>query len=175
MNWYAGIGARKAPDTAIRQLGGIAVWMADRGWGLRTGGAEGADQAFMYGADHAGGEKQVFLPWNGFNELESEFCHVSAAALKIAEEHHHSWGKLSQGARKLMGRNSRQVLGPALDDPSNCVICWTPGGKGRGGTGQALRIAGHYEIPIFDLGREDQEEVWREIQLHVFEVERSGE
>ena len=31
------------------------------------------------------------------------------------------------------------------------VICWTAGGQRGGGTGQALRIAEHLEVTIFDL------------------------
>ena len=51
-----------------------------------------------------------------------------------------------------MARNSYQVLGRNLDDPVEFVICWTPGGSGSGGTGQAIRIAKDYQIPVFDLG-----------------------
>jgi hypothetical protein len=51
-----------------------------------------------------------------------------------------------------MARNSFQVLGEDLETPATCVICWTPGGKGDGGTGQALRIARHYDVPIIDIG-----------------------
>lgn len=35
------------------------------------------------------------------------------------------------------------------------VICWTKEGKRGGGTGQALRIAQHFYIPIFDLALPD--------------------
>jgi hypothetical protein len=31
------------------------------------------------------------------------------------------------------------------------VVCWTKDGKSSGGTGQALRIAEYYSIPIFNL------------------------
>lgn len=59
---------------------------------------------------------------------------------------------LKDGAKKLQARNSHQVLGLDLNTPSDFIICWTKGGKGIGGTGQALRIAKAYNIPIFDCG-----------------------
>jgi hypothetical protein len=45
------------------------------------------------------------------------------------------------------------VLGLDLETPSKFIICWTKNGKGQGGTGQALRIAKEYGIPIFDAGK----------------------
>ena len=57
-----------------------------------------------------------------------------------------------------MARNAMQVLGPNLDDPSAFIVCWTPdasdGSKTSpktGGTGQALRIAHEYKIPVYNL------------------------
>ena len=35
--------------------------------------------------------------------------------------------------------------------PSNFVVCYTPDGKASGGTGQAIRIAEYYNIPIYNL------------------------
>jgi hypothetical protein len=31
------------------------------------------------------------------------------------------------------------------------VVCWTPGARGRGGTGSAIRLARSREIPVHDL------------------------
>lgn len=51
-----------------------------------------------------------------------------------------------------MLRNTYQVLGPDLKTHSEFVLCWTPSGRGEGGTGQAIRIARAYHIPVYDLG-----------------------
>lgn len=50
-----------------------------------------------------------------------------------------------------MRRNGCQVLGLELDKPSNMVICYTPDGLPSGGTGQAIRIAESYRIPVINL------------------------
>jgi len=39
--------------------------------------------------------------------------------------------------------------------PSNFVICYTPHGKDIGGTSQAIRIAKHHHIPVYNLGNDD--------------------
>ena len=49
-------------------------------------------------------------------------------------------------------RNACQILGMDGETPVSMVICWTPKGLRTGGTGQALRIAEAFNIPIFDLG-----------------------
>jgi hypothetical protein len=45
-----------------------------------------------------------------------------------------------------------QILGEDLKTPCNLVVCYTAGGKGGGGTGQALRAAKDHNVPILDLG-----------------------
>ena len=42
---------------------------------------------------------------------------------------------------------------------SKFVICWTKNGKGTGGTGQAIRIAKGFGIPVFDLAIKDLTDV----------------
>ena len=74
---------------------------------------------------------------------------------EIAKKFHPSWNFLSDGGRKLMIRNTFQILGKDLESPASFVVCWTPGGKISGGTGQALRIAKSLSIPIFNLYEKD--------------------
>lgn len=159
-NHYAGIGSRSTPFEVMRTISRLAGYLASRDWILRSGGADGADAAFEAGVPTPyktrGGNvpktmKQIFLPWESFNGNASNRFKVSKEALEIASHHHPNWAACDRAARLLHGRNVLQVLGPRLDNPSKCVICWTPGGKGGGGTGQAIRIAIAHSIPVFDL------------------------
>ena len=70
----------------------------------------------------------------------------------MAASFHPRWDYLKQGARKLHARNSLQLFGKDMNLASDFVLCWTKDGKGKGGTGQALRIARSYGIPVFDFG-----------------------
>lgn len=152
MIYYAGIGSRETPKEMLEHFDYIASVLANKEFTLRSGGAKGADSAFENGCDRVKGLKEIFLPWRGFENSTSQLYNVSNEAMKIAATYHPYWYNLSQGAQKLQARNSYQVLGYDLNTPSNFVICYTKGGKGSGGTGQAIRIAKANNIPVFDFG-----------------------
>ena len=153
MNYtYAGIGSRKTPEDVLKLFERIGKFLAEKDFTLRSGHAEGADTAFENGCDLVKGEKEIYLPWENFEDSDSKLIVTDKVAFEIAEKHHPYWHNLSEGARKLQARNSHQVLGWDLVSPSDFVICWTENGKGKGGTGQAIRIANSHKIPVFDAG-----------------------
>mgnify|MGYP000949113090 CR=1 FL=1 len=152
MIYYAGIGSRETPIEILNLFEKIGSYLAKNDFILRSGHAGGADQAFERGCDKANGKKEIYLPWRNFEDSNSNLIVQEGKAYEIAEKFHPYWHNLKQGAKKLQARNSHQVLGKDLNTPSNFIICWTKNGKGSGGTGQALRIAKHYNIPIFDAG-----------------------
>lgn len=149
MFYYAGIGARKTPQEFLNLFYRVAKYLSSKDCVLRSGGAKGADSAFELGA----ARKEVYLPWRNFEGRNSNLIVSNPRAFEIAKKYHPRWNYLSQGAQKLQARNSHQILGMDLDSPSNFVICWTEGGKGGGGTGQAIRIALDHNIPVFDCGK----------------------
>jgi len=154
---YAGIGSRDTPADICQKMNIAAQAMSHVGLILRSGAADGADKAFEAGSlPHL---KEIYLPWPRFNGSRSTLDTVDQAALDIAAQLHQAWYKLSQGVRKLMARNCYQVLGRDLQSPVLFVLCWTPGGKGGGGTGQAIRLAKACQIPVFDMGAMGLEEI----------------
>lgn len=169
MLYYAGIGSRETPDDVIAQMQRIGSQLADV-WTVRSGFADGADKAFCFGAEEAGGAMENYLPWPRFNGApstheDSRFIQPSdigeaiwQQANVIAEKFHPNWGACSQAARNMHTRNVFQVLGRDLTTHSHMVVCWTPRGSGSGGTGQAIRIARGYGIPVFDLAIEEHKE-----------------
>lgn len=159
---YAGIGSRRTPAPILVMMRTAACELANRGWTLRTGGAEGADQAFLEGADGIGGRVDLFLPWPNFmaDEVRRRLWpnvmivdRPAHEAYEIARKYHPNWKNLRHSVQSLHARNAHQVLGANLDDPVRFILCWTPNGGGTGGTGQAIRMAADYRIPVFDLGR----------------------
>lgn len=158
MKYYAGIGPRTTPADVQAVMTDIAKQLVPTGWCLRSGHAKGADQAFEKGAVN----KQIFLPWEGFNGgysngTDMAVLPVSAKQLEIARTHHPAWERCSSGAIQLLARNVPIILGETLDDPVTCVITWLPEPGYQGGTIHALRIASTYGVPVFDINqREDQ-------------------
>lgn len=154
MKYYAGIGSRKTPKDVCEFMTKLAIDLEKKGYCLRSGGAEGADQAFEDGAIHA----EIYLPWEGFrnkwSKHDSRFIGIlpnNNEAADIARQFHPRWRNLTNSAKKFHTRNVYQVLGYDLQTPVSMVICWTEDGKMRGGTAQALRIAKSKNIPIHNL------------------------
>lgn len=161
---YTGIGARKTPGNILHSMVQVGAHMYNAGHTLRSGGAQGADRAFEIGADQARGAtenagtynppelKHIYLPSRDFNGSNSPFFTVSQEAKRVAGLFHPAWNRCNDFVQNLMGRNAYQMLGFDLDTPSDFVICWTPKGEVVGGTGQALRMASYYGIPIINMG-----------------------
>lgn len=167
MIYYAGIGSRETPQDILNLFESVAVYLANQGFTLRSGGAKGSDKSFENGCNQVRGLKEIYLPWKGFEGSNSDLIvEGGGKAFEIAEGFHPYWHNLSQGARKLQARNSHQVLGNDLNTPSSFIICWTKNGSGSGGTGQAIRISKHYNIPVFDAGKyKDVDEIKIELKL----------
>lgn len=171
MKYYAGIGSRETPEEILIIFEKVGEFLAEKEYILRSGHAQGADQAFERGCDRVRGQKEIYLPWNGFEGSNSNLVLEDNMAFNIGEKFHPYWSKLSAGAKKLQARNSHQVLGKDLNTPSSFILCWTKNGKGQGGTGQAIRIGKHYNIPIFDAGKyKDIEELKNEFKKFIKEV-----
>lgn len=175
---YAGVGSRETPLKMIDAIKLLANILAERGFILRSGRADGADIAFEMGCDAVKGAKEIFLPWPGFNtekyknDIDTDPGFVttgpSRAAFDMAREimgpaH---WYRLRQGGRKLHARNAHQIFGRDLNTPVDFVIYWAEledDGLPKGGTRTAVRLAMEADIPTFNLNLRSQIE-----ELHKF-------
>ena len=167
---YCGIGSRQTPPDICSLMEEIAFVLAQRGWILRSGLADGADQHFHVGALLGKGQQENYIPWPKFNGANAQAIVAPDLpnwneAVSISAQFHPAWNKCSEGAKKLHGRNLYQIAGKDLDLPVDCVVCWTPNGQEVGGTAQALRIAKHLEIPIFNLFFPEQIDALNEFVL----------
>lgn len=163
--WVTMVGSRKTPLETLSLMTLIAYKFAIWGYGFRSGGAGGADTASEQGIRKAIAE--------GVSEHLCEIFYAKDAtpeAIEIASRFHRGWHKITKEyVKKLHGRNSFQVLGRGLDNPSIGLICWTPDGctchRDRsiltGGTGTAISIADHYEVPVANLHNPAVFQQWR--------------
>ena len=170
--YYAGIGSRKTPEDVCRKMFTAGRAMAKLGFILRSGGAKGADTSFESGVlaaaelkdsdaddSNVSSNSEIYLPRQGFNGHRSPLYGSCKAARQIAKEYHPRWDILSCLGRDFHARNVYQILGRDLRTPSRFVLCWTPGGKVTGGTGQALRIAQDHDIPILNFAVDDDDSI----------------
>jgi hypothetical protein len=153
---YAGIGSRLSPPEMCAYMTQLASFLESKGLILRSGGAAGADLAFEAGVKDPT-KKVVYTAHSRLSQDDWQygFDHVSwfhPTPQKVLES---KWAR-------IMARNTFQVLGTpseqAAGQPHSAfVVCWTPDGaekvttRATGGTGQAIRIAAHYGIPVFNL------------------------
>lgn len=171
---YTGAGSRDTPRPVGATLTALTRTLAQRGYTVRVGGARGADLDFEVGATAAGDEiynVELYLPWPEFCAREAHAARLprprpgrtepSPAAYELAARHHPAWDALSPTHRTLHARNGHELLGADLNDPSRFLVCWTADGadadhpptRATGGTGQAIRIAIAYGVPVFNLAR----------------------
>lgn len=118
----------------LKLMSRVAARLAELGLVLRTGGAPGADQAFMHGAALLGGPMEVFLPWPSYEGLggKARLNRPLAGAFEIASRHHPAWGSLKESVRALMARNVHVLLGTNLEEPVAFVLYYTQD-EGQGG------------------------------------------
>ena len=169
--YYTGIGSRTAPDHVLRVIMYLSKRLSQYGYVLRSGNAEGCDQAFAGGI--LGNMAEIWLPWDGFNkDFQDEFPDMDYKlvsdddweAIDSVEKYHPSPENLSEAGKLFMTRNYRQVVGYDGEPDSEFVVCWTPEGRPIGGTAQAIRIAEDRSIPVYNLFNMTSEEVIKEIE-----------
>lgn len=149
--FYAGVGSRKTPGPMRDICRELGRRLADAGWILRSGGADGADSAFHEGAGPDPARSRIFTIKQR-PDIPHAVQDIPDVHGYMARSIHPAPDKLSPVAMRLMARNGAQVFGHDFKTPSKAVLCWTPNGSGSGGTGQAIRLAASVGIPVFDFG-----------------------
>lgn len=155
--YYCGIGSRKAPQDVLAKFFKIGAYLAKKGFVLRSGNAEGSDFFFETGCDSEGGVKEIYLPWKGFGNSNSELYNIPIGARLIAKSIHPAWDKLNDAAKSLHSRNVGQVISFDLNTPVDFVVCYTENGEVKGGTSTAIRLAEQLGIPVFNYGSDGEE------------------
>lgn len=167
--FYAGVGSRSTPEKVCKQMKEIAKVLNKDFW-LRSGNADGADQAFAKGVEDE--KAQIWLPKKdfniGFQRMHPQHVYKlvdrnDKEAVDSVNKFHPRGNKLDISSRNFMVRNYRQWKGLNELD-SEFVICWTEGGKDIGGTGQCIRIARHFNSPVYNLYDLTPEQILKEIE-----------
>lgn len=175
VRYVTGIGTRTPPKALEAEVREVSRLLYERGYTLRSGGADGMDSLFEEGFPD---RKEIYLPWKGFNGNKSPLYNISPEALSLASKHHAVWSQLSDGAKRLMARNCYQALGIDLNTPSDIVVCYTWDGCQShltrsiktGGTGMAIELASLNKIPIINMFNSN----WKEnLMLTLEEIEHA--
>lgn len=180
MKYYTGVGSRSTPKDIQQLMTKIAYKLADKGYILRSGAAQGADTAFEQGCIEYWQDSEldwppmlanIYIPWQSFMTYPEEFkdwysvldrLPNNKQAYTIAETVHPAWDRCSRGAKALHARNVYQVLGEGLNNPSDFLICWAETdkhGEIKGGTRTAWELAKSNGVRyLFNLYNQDDKQ-----------------
>lgn len=151
------IGTRKSTRLEYDLLVGFASDLAEAGYEISTGAAEGSDNAAIEGCSLVDVTKlHIFLPWARFNSwLVPAGANVTVynpvwhtAWTESVKQYHPKPHLLSRGARSLQARNYGIMAHP---EPVDAVIALPTNQRDWGGTGQGMRIAEALGIPLYNL------------------------
>ena len=190
LGWLTFVGSRGITSEQFDLLADAACVQMTRGYGIRSGGAAGSDEAAHQGALRSPRfdprRLAIFLPWNGFKRDDLPTLYHDPAngiydagrfpniqdAEAIALKARGTWDGLRQGGIKLHTRNAYQPLGPTLNNPSKSLVCCAEpmGKKGavKGGTNTAVQIALSWNIRVINIWKdEDRREVETLVREHL--------
>ncbi|ASV44324.1 hypothetical protein PBI_SCTP2_309 [Salicola phage SCTP-2] len=159
--FITGVGSRTVPPKATQTIYDL-VYLLNAYYDIvwRSGAANGSDSAFELYANH----KEIFLPWEQFNNSSSQLYlkNLSKEKIKTAQTILSEIRNIKAMKATVLNfhtRNVFQVFGQDLETPSECVICYTDDGAehhtevtfNTGGTGTAIKLASLYNIPVFNI------------------------
>lgn len=163
--YFTGVGARYGvPQSVYERVDRIGRYLIGIGYKCRTGDAVGMDAAWRHISQP---DCEFYAPKTRSNPLPGARIIVDERyrlAKQITRQHHPYFHNLNDFDAELQIRNVFEVLGEDVNDPSEFLICWTKDGsekktsKETGGTGQAIRLAIAYNVPVFNLYHSDAEE-----------------
>lgn len=152
--YYAGIGSRETPKKVATWMKQAAAFLGTHDYVLRSGGSGVADLSFEEAAPRA----EIFIPWEGFQGRDEKVT-IPQRAYALAGRVHPAWASCSRGARAMHARNVQIILGMDCDPEIRAqrvkfVLAYAPldkESKPKGGTGQGIRTAQLFKIPVFNV------------------------
>jgi len=157
---YAGIGNMKAPPEIISQCVELGQYLNEQGFTLRTGGGKTEVEEAFEGTTE---NKEFFLPWKKFNDIESKITHYDESVVAITRRLQPGYESLEFWRQSFFNRTVGLMLGKNGKSPVRFLVCWSQDGveHGRDRTsktgfiGVAISAAGLLRIPVFNLKNPD--------------------
>ena len=135
-----------------------------------------ADEAeiFKIITDISTDKTEAYVPWKGFNDIQSKHYWNTVTAKAIAQANFVAWEKVPDLVKALMARNVRLLFGDKNNSPTKLLITWSPDGANKQSqvtrdTGRAsfiIGLASKYYFPVLNVkNEEDKNELIRTYQL----------
>lgn len=169
---YVGVGfgnPSKELNSIVKQ---IAESLNEANYVLRSDGEDGVSALFAKYAS----EKEIYLPYKDYNNIDSELCKTTREAEHIASRFHPCFNDLKSTDRKAISRYSHVMLGKDLRHLASFMICYTDDKAesikektaNTGIIGQAIAIASAMAIPVYNLAKEDcLDRLNKKLNIHI--------
>lgn len=158
---YVGVGPMTAGEDMCAQAKIFGQAMAEMGWTLRSGGAEGLDEAFERGALEGNGKTEIFIPSADFRKRfksSDKVIHTldkHIEAMREVAPLHENWSQLGTTVQMFLTRIPFCLFGEKLDKPAHFVVGWSKHYP-HTGAGIVLKMAEMAGIPAFNLAMPGQ-------------------
>lgn len=162
---YVGIGSSRTPQATLDAMTRVAEELAIEGFTLRCGRGGPPDTAFERGANRAAGQREIYLPWPGFDGRTDGIIASDQRANEVCRSLVPYWSDLSAHERFIECTAAHLVFGKDLRTPSLFLITWTTDGAEWDGavspeTGRSaasIALCARLGIPVFNLKHEASE------------------
>lgn len=156
---YAALSNKNAPEEVVETMRRLVHKLNDEGYTLRTAGNEGPEESLEAQTE----QKEVHIPWKGFNNRESRFNRNDNNAIEIVQAFHPTFASLKPAVQAIIARSAHVILGKDLRSPVRFLVCWSEDGlenaKDRsiksGYMGMPVAVANSLSIPVFNLKNAD--------------------
>lgn len=104
---------------------------------------------------------EVYLPWRGFNQIESKRTFNTITCKDIAAKHFIGWEKIPDSVKAIMAAQVRMMFGDRNNSIALCLITWSKDGaskpmevsKDTGRVSFVIKMAASYGFPVLNLQR----------------------
>lgn len=105
--------------------------------------------------------KELYLPWRGFNNIEQGNTYTSPETKAIAKLFQPGYDGLSNAIQMIVAKNVRLALGNDNKSPANFILVWSEDGaetlatktSATGNVGHLIAVASAAHIPVYNLGK----------------------
>ena len=102
---------------------------------------------------------EVYLPWRGFNQIESKKTFNTITAKDIAAKHFLGWEKIPDSVKAIIASQVRMMFGDRNNSIALCLITWSRDGaskavevnKDTGRGSFVIKMSASYGFPVLNL------------------------
>lgn len=104
---------------------------------------------------------EAYVPWRGFNEIESKRTFNTLTAKHVASLHFLGWEKIPDSVKAILASQVRLMFGDRNNSISLCLITWSRDGASKAAevskeTGRGsfiVKMASSFGFPVLNLMR----------------------